>query len=176
MRPRQPRLFLMTDPRMGEALWTALDRLPRGAGIVFRHYGIAGRRALYERVRRVARRRGLMLLLGGSPREAVGWKADGAHGRSPHRRATRRLLRTAPAHDRREWILARGADLVFVSPIFATRSHRGAQALGPVRAGLLIGRDDRRRAVALGGMTPHRARRLRLLGLEGWAAIDAWTD
>jgi thiamine-phosphate pyrophosphorylase len=175
MRPRQPRLFLMTDARMGDALWSALDRLPRGAGIVFRHYGVADRRALYERVRRIARRRGLLLLLAASPREAVGWKADGAHGRSPHRRAARPLLRTAPAHDRREWVAARGADRVFVSPIFATRSHVGGRALGPVRAGLLIGRDDRRRAVALGGMTPQRARRLSSLGLEGWAAIDAWT-
>jgi thiamine-phosphate pyrophosphorylase len=38
----------MTDERLGDALWTALRRLPRGAGIVFRHYATppAERRAL----------------------------------------------------------------------------------------------------------------------------------
>ena len=30
-----PRLFLMTDERMGDGLWDALARLPKGAGVVF---------------------------------------------------------------------------------------------------------------------------------------------
>ena len=135
MRSRQPlpRLWLMTDERMGEKLWDALARLPRGSGVIFRHYETRERRALFERVRRLARRRGLLLLLAGTPREAVGWRADGAHGRSPHLRASRPLLRTAPAHDARELTQAR-AHAVFVSPIFATRSHPGARSLGPAQA------------------------------------------
>lgn len=171
-----PRLWLMTDARMGEALWTALGRLPRGAGIVFRHYGLPDRRAIYERVRRIARARGLVLVLAGSPREAVAWKADGAHGRSPHRFAARPLLRTAPAHDAVEQAAAarHGADLVFLSPAFATRSHPGARALGPVRFGLLAGR-GRLPVIALGGMDAPRYRRLRALGASGWAGIDAFT-
>jgi acyl dehydratase len=36
----------MTDPRMGEALWQALERMPRGSGVIFRHYGMPGRRAM----------------------------------------------------------------------------------------------------------------------------------
>ena len=54
----------MTDERQGDALWSALERLPRGAGIVFRHYTLARRerRLLFDRVRRVARRRGLLLV------------------------------------------------------------------------------------------------------------------
>jgi hypothetical protein len=69
-----PSLFLMTDERMGDALWRALERLPRGAGVVFRHYRLppVERRALFERVRAVARRRGLRLLLGGPERLARG--------------------------------------------------------------------------------------------------------
>ena len=175
---RPPSVFLMTDERIGDALWDALGRLPRGAGVVFRHYALppGERRALFERVRCVARRRGLVLLLAGSPRQALGWKADGAHGRSPHRVSPRPLLRTAPAHDRVEWIAAqrRGCDLAFVSPLFATRSHPGGRPLGVARAGLMIaaGRDH---AVLLGGMTRARAESLRTMGFVRWAAIDAWS-
>jgi thiamine-phosphate pyrophosphorylase len=173
-----PTRFLMTDERMGDALWEALERLPRDAGIVFRHYHLvpAARRALFERVRLVARRRGLLLLLAGSERLARAWRADGVHGRSAHRLLDRRLLRTAPAHDRAEWIAARraGCDLIFISPFYATRSHPGAYALGRVRAGLMLAGEPQERAVALGGMTVRRARACRNTGFPRWAAIDAW--
>jgi thiamine-phosphate pyrophosphorylase len=170
-----PALWLMTDERQGEGLWAALDRLPNGAGVVFRHYRLAPaeRRALFDRVRRIARRRRLMLVLAGSPPQARAWRADGSHGRSPHRAIG---LRTAPAHDRREIVTASraGADLIFVSPIFATRSHPGGRTLGRVRLGLMI-RQAGVRSIALGGMDAPRARSLRHLGLWGWAAIDAWS-
>jgi len=174
-----PRLFLMTDERMGDGLWAALDRLPRGAGVVFRHYRlpIAERRALFERVRGVARRRGLVLLLAGPERLARAWRADGVHGPSPHRLSARALLRSAAAHDRAEWVEAArsGRDLVFVSPLFPTRSHPGGSVLGVVRAGLMMGA-DRRCAVALGGMSSQRARTCRAIGISRWAAIDAWLE
>ena len=175
MRSRQPlpRLWLMTDERMGEALWDALARLPCGSGVIFRHYAAADRRALFERVRTIARRRRLVLVLAGTPRQAVAWRADGAHGRSPYRRAARPLLRTAPVHDGRELATAR-AHAVLLSPIFATRSHAQARALGPLRFAMLA----RRAAlpvIALGGMGARRFRRLAPLGAYGWAAIDALT-
>ncbi|WP_019834207.1 thiamine phosphate synthase [Sphingomonas sp. PR090111-T3T-6A] len=173
-----PSLFLMTDERMGDALWRALERLPRGAGVVFRHYRLsaAERRALFEQVRVIARRRGLLLLLAGPERLARAWAADGVHGPSPHHLSARPLLRTAPAHDRPAWIAGRrrGCDLLFVSPLFSTRSHPGASALGMVRTGLMLG-PDRDRAVALGGMTHRRARSCAAIGIRRWAAIDAWT-
>ncbi len=177
MPPRHlPTLWLMTDERSGDALWPALDALPRGAGVVFRHHAASDRRALYERVRTIARARRLVLVLAGPPRQAVGWRADGAHGRSAHVRASRPLLRTAPCHRRADLVAARGTDLRFVSPVFATRSHPGAAALGPVRLGLMIvGHRHRHRLVALGGMTVRRSAGLRPLGIDRWAAIDALT-
>lgn len=172
-----PRLWLMTDERQGEALWRALNRLPRGAGVVFRHYRtpLAERRALYECVRAVTRARGLVLVLAGPPRDAIAWRADGAHGRSPHRTSARPLLRTAPAHDARELVAGqrRGAALLFLSPVFSTRSHPGAQTLGPVRFGKLV-KGYAKNIIALGGMSRSRDDRLAALGAYGWAAIDAW--
>jgi thiamine-phosphate pyrophosphorylase len=73
----------MTDERMGEDLWDALARLPRGSGVIFRHYATRDRRALFDRVRSVARKRRLVLILAGTPGEAVacgGWGGRGAPG------------------------------------------------------------------------------------------------
>lgn len=167
-----PTRWLMTDERQGDALWTALARLPRGGGVLFRHYTTppANRRALFDRVRRITRRRGLILVLAGPPSLAIAWRADGAHGRSPHRHAVRSLLRTAPAHNARELGQARHADLVFLSPVFSTRSHPGARTLGAMRFALLA-RHARQPVIALGGMDGSNARRIHAYG---WAAIDAW--
>ncbi|MFD1949265.1 thiamine phosphate synthase [Sphingomonas arantia] len=166
--PALPTLWLMTDPRMGEAMWPAIERLPRGAGVIFRHYGVAGRRALYERVRRIARRRGLVLVLAGTPVQARGWRADGVHGGA----AGAARIRTMGAHDAAELVRAwrRGADCVLLSPVFATRSHAGVAGLGRVRFGLLA-RQSRVPVVALGGMDAARARGL---PAYGWAGIDAF--
>jgi len=160
-----PRLWLMTDERQGEGLWAALERLPKGAGVVFRHYGLAPgeRRKLFERVRKIARRRRLFLLAGG------GLRGDGSHGG----RGTG--FRSASAHDLAELKTAErsGADLIFLSPAFPTRSHPGARALGPVRFGLIAGQ-ARIPVIALGGMDRRRARRLPQI--YGWAGIDAWSS
>lgn len=175
-RQPHPHLWLLTDPRMGDGLWDALQRLPRGAGIIFRHYAASDRREIYERVRQVARGRRLLLVLAGTPQEAIGWRADGAYGPSQHRRPARPLLRAASAHDRREIRLAEraGADIILLSPVFATRSHPGDRTLGPLRFGLLASH-AKADIISLGGMNARRARRLRPLGASGWAGIDAWT-
>ncbi len=169
--PPIPRLWLMTDERIGEALWDALERLPRGGGVVFRHYGLPSgeRRALFERVAAVARRRGLVLVRAGV--DSLGRGEAGVHGRG---RRSRPGLRTLSAHNRKELIasIRAGADAVFVSPAFATRSHVSARPLGRVRFGLMIAGCPVP-VIALGGMTAARAKGLRA---HGWAAIDAWLD
>jgi len=161
-----PTRWLMTDERMGEGLWRALRRVPRGGGVVFRHYSLpAGeRRRLFARVRRVALLRGLVLVRAGEvrmPGEMGTHKARG-HG-----------VVTWPVHDARQARAARWAkaEVVFVSPVFATRSHPGGGSIGPRRARVL-GRIAAMPIVALGGMDEQQFRRLR--GFHGYAAIDAW--
>jgi thiamine-phosphate pyrophosphorylase len=169
-----PRLLLMTDERIGDGLWSALARLPRGSGVVFRHHATppAARRQLFQAVRRFARRRRLLLVLAGDLRTACAWQADGVHGRI-RQRVPKRMLHTSPAHDLRELAVGR-PDLVFVSPVFATRSHPEASALGPLRLAMLA-RRSACPVIALGGMDPRRFRRVARLGAYGWAGIDAWS-
>lgn len=166
--PPIPRHWLMTDERMGEALWEALERIPRGSGVVFRHYslGRAERLALFRKVAKVARRRGLMLLRAG-PGPLPG--EEGVHG------GRGAGLVSRAAHNRSEAVAAMraGADLVFLSPVFATTSHPGARALGRVRAGMLA-RGIKPAVIGLGGMNARRAKKMKALGFHGWAGIDAW--
>jgi thiamine-phosphate pyrophosphorylase len=169
-------LWLMTDERMGDRLIPAIRRLPKGSGIVFRHYGLPSgdRRALFERVKRIARARRLVLLLGGSAQESRRYRADGHHQRSA--RGCSRIHSIA-VHSLKERKMAerRGADLIFVSPVFPTRSHPGAVALGVIKFGQLV-RDAALPVIALGGMTRKRAQSLRSFGIYGWAAISSLSD
>jgi thiamine-phosphate pyrophosphorylase len=164
----------MTDERQGDLLWSALQRLPRGAGIVFRHKSLAPaeRRRLFERVRRICRHKRILLVLAGDARIARAWKADGHHGRDARRNAG---FRSCPVHTPRELRGAErsGADLLFLSPVFPTRSHPDAPTLGRIGFAALA-RQANRPVVALGGMDARKARTLP--GAYGWAAIDAWSQ
>lgn len=173
MRTRQPlpRLWMMTDERQGDGLLDAVARLPDGAGIVFRHYGLAekARRALFDKVRRAAP--GLVLLAGPAA-QAQAWGADGSHGRG-----TGAGLRSAPVHGFGEIRAAErdGASLVFLSPAYATRSHPEVPTLGLARFAWLARRTILP-VIALGGMNPARGKRLASFGAYGWAGIDAWAE
>jgi thiamine-phosphate pyrophosphorylase len=157
----------MSDERLGDRLLGVIARLPDGAGIVFRHYSLAEaeRRALFERVRHKAPG---PVLLAGPVDLALAWGADGSHGR--HRGAT-----SAPAHDLTEIRAAEaaGASLIFLSPVFATRSHPDAPVLGPATFAALAKQTDLP-VIALGGMNAARAEGLS--GAYGWAGIDAWDE
>ncbi|WP_310533643.1 thiamine phosphate synthase [Novosphingobium sp.] len=168
--PSVPRLWLISDARNDGALEAALRRLPRGSGLVFRHYHLAEpeRRARFRQVQRLARLRGHSVVLAGTMRQARRWGADGAYGSARQLAKGTAGLRLATVHSLRELRRAARADAVLLSPVFATRSHPGAGALGPLRF-LLMAQKSRIPVLALGGMTPRRAARM---PLHGWAAID----
>ena len=171
-----PRLWLMTDERQGEGLFPALERLPAGAGIVFRHYSLpeAERLRLFQRVQGIARSKGCVLMLAGPPLLPTLWGADGSHGwEGP---AEPNLLKSVSVRDLEEMEAANRlkADLVFVSPVFMTRSHPGKKPLGPEGLSALAARATMP-VIALGGMNDERARTLTGTNIYGWAAIDAWS-
>ncbi len=121
-----PRLWLLTDERQGEALWPALDSLPRGSGVIFRHYSLDDtvRRAMFTTIRRISRKRRIVLLLAGSESLAQKWHADGVYGEALGRQR-RKLIHAASVHDLKEIRRAerKGADMLLLSPLFPTRSH-----------------------------------------------------
>jgi thiamine-phosphate pyrophosphorylase len=174
MRVRQPLpdLWLVSDERNDARLEQALRRLPRGSGFIYRHYHLAPeeRVARWLALLRIARARGHLAILADSALTAREWRADGSYGAPRALYPTRRLVTLATAHSLRELAQANRAraDAVLLSPAFPTRSHPGAIALGPVRFRLLA-RHAAMPVIALGGLTPCTAHRLRW---SRWAAID----
>jgi len=133
-------LWLFTDARRLGDPRPVVARLPRGlCGVVLRDDAQAGRAGLARDLARLCRARRLWLSVAGDWRLAAAVKA-GVHLRGGRRPAAMpRWLRacTSSAHGQAELRRARrlGA-LAFLSPVFATASHPGAPALGPVRWGL----------------------------------------
>lgn len=176
LRKDVPKIWLMTDERFGDDLLRAIKALRSGSGVIFRHYGLAEleRRKLFRRIRRTCRQRGHVLILAGTELQAMRWCADGFHGRQTQRRS--KLFRSAPVHDRDELRLARrnGADLVLISPLFATGSHPGERPMGKSRFNALAAQSGKAAVIALGGMTARKAALLNRNHVHGWAAIDAF--
>lgn len=181
---RPPRLLLVSDEiRLPDPL-AAMRRLPPGAGVILRHYGIDRRGNLGKAVAALARRRRLVLLVAGDWRLAAELGADGLH--LPEGMARHGLLAGALGWVRRRRCLllvachgpmaldrakVLGAHAALLSPVFPTASHPGVATIGPVRFGLWA-----RRAgipvIALGGMNRHRLRHLP--GAAGMAAIGGF--
>ncbi|HQT85403.1 MAG: thiamine phosphate synthase [Acidiphilium sp. 37-64-53] len=174
-RARHPTLWLFSDERRQPDLLAAIAALPRGiSGVVFRHDGAPGRAALARQVAALCRSRRITLVIAGDWRLAAALGA-GVHlrGGVPPRARYRGAVNTASAHDCGQMIAARGvlASLVFLSPAFATASHPGAGALGPVRWAALA-RRCRVPVLALGGVTGVVGRRFGE-GCGGFGAIEA---
>ncbi|MBV7257713.1 thiamine phosphate synthase [Pacificimonas sp. WHA3] len=166
-----PECWLFTDEKRGGDPCAAIRRLPRGSGVIFRHYADPRREPLARRCARIARQKGHVFLVAGDEKLARRVGADGTH--MP---GFARMARpfTAAAHNRTELIRAEraGARLVFLSPVFATQSHPDGRAMGRTGFGRLA-RTAKVRVAALGGVTPHRYRSLKQWGAAGWGAISA---
>ena len=151
----------------------ALARLPRGSGFIYRHYHLSPEERIgrFGRLQRIVRQRSHLLILADSALTAREWGADGIYG-PPLSLVPRRadMLMLATAHNMAEIAAANHAraDAVLLSPVFATASHPGAPALGPLRFRALA-RHAQMPVIALGGMTQNRADRLQW---PRWAAID----
>ena len=169
-----PRQWLMTDERMGERLWEAIDRLPTGhAGIVFRHYGLPleKRELVARRVAELCRKRKLTLAVARDSQLARRLGAQLVHN-PDEEVADLPFSRAVHSIDEAEAARAEGAALVFVSPVRPTRSHPGREALGRARAAKIV-KAAAVPAIALGGMDWLAWMGMRDI-FHGWAGIDAW--
>ena len=165
----------MTDERMGDSLWSVVDRLPgTDAGIVFRHYSHPpeAREELAQRVADIAKLRGLTLAIAGDTDLATRLDADLVHN-PIELPCPLPFSRSVHSIEEAETARADGAALVFVSPVHPTSSHPGRKALGKPLA-LKIAKAAGVRAIALGGMNAPRFAGFRRDGFYGWAGIDAW--
>lgn len=178
-----PALLLLSDAdRLPDPL-AALDRLPRGAGVVFRHYGAPARETLARALVRKARALRIRVLVAGEAGLAARACAAGLH--LPEARlgaplALGAMIRrkssivTIAAHSLRAVFRAAkyGASAAVLGPVFPTASHPGATPLGPLRFARFC-RKSPIPVYAIGGITPKTALRIKDSGAVGIAGIGA---
>lgn len=159
-----PRQTLFTDTRLGDRLWDILDTLPPGSGVVVRDAHLEDAEAIAA----IAHRRGLILSIKGDA--ALARRLGAAFVHKPLGDASG-IPVSLPVHDEAQARDAYrlGAAVVYVSPVFATASHPGAPALGPIKARRLAALAHAP-AIALGGMDEMRFADIGD-GFAGWAGI-----
>ena len=176
-----PVLWLFTDfARLGDPCAAAAG-LPRGlCGVVLRDDMTPGRAATARALSAICRARRNLLVVAGDARlaRAVGAGVHLRGGRRLRGMAGLRGVVTSSAHGVAELRQAgaAGADVVFLSPAFASASHPGAAGLGAVRWGAMARRAPKGMGGslvvgALGGVDGRSVRRLAGLGCA--AAIGA---
>jgi thiamine-phosphate pyrophosphorylase len=165
-------LVLMTDDRKCD--WAKAARaLPRGSLVVVRARDGKKRLALAESLTGIA-----PLLIADDPTLAARIGAAGLHlpearmKQASHWRARfPDWIITSSAHSLRALMHAHPLDAVFLSPIFATTSHKGTAPLTPVRAAFIASHAPVP-VYALGGITPRNAALL-APAFSGIAAISS---
>lgn len=177
-----PNLLFFTDPARAPDPEAVAERLPRGAGVVFRAFGAADAIAQGLRLRAIADRHGLVLLAGADEALARAIGADGVHlperdrESAPALRARRPdWLITIAAHTDAAVIAAGAADAdaLVVSPVFASNSPSAGTPLGVEGLRRLVAATDTP-IYALGGVRAATAESLRNTGIVGLAAVEAF--
>lgn len=172
--PAIPSLFFFTDPDRTPDPCADARRLPRGAAIVYRHFGAADRAATARNLASIARARGLSLLIAADAELAQRVGADGVHWPEGVTAQRGPGLMTMSAHGAAGLAraAAAGADACVLAPVFPTRSSSGRTPLGLFRASQLA-RSVATPIIALGGVNTRIARLLSGRGFAGIAAVDA---
>lgn len=175
-----PPLLFFTDPERTPRPWETAARLPKGAGVVYRHFGVENAERTAFRLREVTAAGGVKLLIGLDVEMADRVVADGVHlperaistacalrGRRPD------WLLTAAVHSGRMGMGARDLDALVLSPVFraggasADRPALGAKAFADMVAIL------DRPVYALGGVGPDNVSGLGDTGACGIAAVES---
>lgn len=179
-----PVVWFVTDPGRTPDPVAIAQRLPRGTGVIFRHFGLAGAENTARRLAEVAQARGLILLIGADAPMALRVGAAGVHlperdaaGAAALRAAYPDWIVTAAAHSGAavRSAFAAGADAVLLSAIFPSTSPSAGAPLGVRTLGRVV-RRMRGPVYALGGVNEATARRLIGTGVAGFAAVEAFGD
>lgn len=178
--PGLPAFFALTDPERVRDPVSLARALPRGAGIVLRHFGQSGQIALARPLARIARQRGLVFLVANDPGLARIVGAAGVHWpqRDAHRAAvwSRRMpawIQTASAHDRASCTRPpAGVSAVFLSAVFESDSPSASGALG-VMVSQRWARVAKTAVYALGGVNAQTLDRLDGGVMSGACAVSA---
>lgn len=176
-----PPLLFFTDPTRTPDPLPTLAKMPRGSAIVYRAFGAPDALETGRKITVLARRRGVLVIIGADPALAIALRADGIHLPERHSdrrgvigRLRNRFLVTAAAHSLNAIRRGRkaGANALVVSPVFKSASPSAGRPLGHLQFERYV-RSAGMPVYALGGVTPVTVRRLRTSRAVGLATVSA---
>ncbi|MEM1148838.1 MAG: thiamine phosphate synthase [Pseudomonadota bacterium] len=175
-----PRLLLLTDPERVPDPIAVVRGLPRGSGVIYRHFGRDDRVQLAARLSRLCRQKRFVFLIAADPVLAMRVGANGVHWPEMHAHQARKWrkrfkLQTASAHSRRA---VRQNDCfkvntVLLSTVFVSNSSSAGAPIGAVRYRQLA-RSSPIPLYALGGVNAENAQRV--ADVSGLAAIEGFVS
>lgn len=175
-----PGAIFMTDAQRMLDPVSAIKRLPRGFGVIFRHYDASNRHELAKELGRVCRERHITFLVANDWSLAKNVRANGVHLPEHAVRTSRNrrnknapFLVTSAVHSQRSlWhAVHAGVDAVIVSPVFWTSSHPNATPIGLIRFATIC-KMSPVPVYALGGISTNNLVRIKNCGAAGIAGIS----
>jgi len=182
-KPALPNRIAMTDAQRGIDPLKQLAGLTAGDALIFRHYELNKRNRLLlgQSLRKACSDAAVLFMVAEDQKLGLQLRADGVHlpswalrqGCDWQKRAHPKWIISGAVHSTRELILAEriGIDIAILSPVFPTKSHPAAKGLGAIRTAELR-QQTSLPVYALGGMNETSARRLRGLGVKGYAFVS----
>ena len=172
-------LAFMTDSARAPHPEIIARVMPRGSAVILRDYENPHRAALARRLRSITKKTGTLLIIGADPALSEKVGADGVHYPSwaSPKPAREGVIITAACHEAEDLTRAKdvGANLAFLSPVFATNSHPDAKTLGIERFKALAAASPLP-VIALGGVDEVNAGALQGRNVVGLAAISAFFE
>ncbi len=171
-----PALFYLTDPERTPDPAATAKHLPRGCGIIYRHFGAPERKRTARTLSEITNTHGLYLLIAADPELAESVSAHGVHWPEARLSQAREwqgkfALNTASAHSAPAITQAAqaGMDAALVSAVFASDSASAGPALGVAAFRELVRAADLP-VYGLGGINADTAGEI--ADYAGLAAID----
>jgi thiamine-phosphate pyrophosphorylase len=171
-----PNLWLFTDSLKTLKPIELSKRLPKKSGLVIRHYNSKNKTIILKDILHIKKRRMFTVLISGKYKR--GLNIDGNHfpqWANPINNGNKiTSMSFHHAKDIRKSINLK-ADLIFISPVFPSTSHKNKQCLGVIKLGLMA-RLFKKHVIALGGINNKNITRLRSLPISGCAGIELFTE
>ena len=172
---KQHHIWFLTDNKKTKNPLKIIKKLPKNSGVIIRDY--SNKKINTKKINKWKSRRLLTILKAGKYSRML--YTDGIHypqwiQSSLVKKNDIKSISVHGGKDIRKSINIR-ANLVFISPVFETTSHKNEKSLGIIRLGLLV-KLFKIPAIALGGINNDNISRLKSLPISGCAGIDAFVE
>ena len=168
-------MWIVTDEERAPDPIKIINKLPKNLkiGIILRHYKSKSRLNIAKKLSKICKLRKYIFLIANDQQLAIKVNASGIHvpSWSTLRRINRRFLISTSLHSRKDLrnVTLSKSSIVFVSPVYFTKSHPDKKPLGPIRAALLA-KQSKLNSIALGGISLRSTKRFKNLGFSGVAS------